>query len=232
MEAKTHINWNEISGDHLPESFIRRNINKINWEVRCRNYHMTEEELEKYCEYFNEKAWYNIFNTWFNKPKLSESFIEKHIDIVRQFNFWDYICEWRHISESFLDKYIDEIDCEEISFNRLVSESFIEKHSDKLSWKFISECQELSKEFVIKHMDKIHINKLKKNIFIDFKIDVKYYKETDEEMECCICYNKTKTQTIKCNHDICPRCITHKSIINTMKCPYCRQKLESRIEFV
>jgi hypothetical protein len=225
---QTHINWHDLSRTHLPESFIRKNIDKINWEKRCRYYRMTEEELEKYCEYFNDDTWRSLFIN----QRLSESFIEKHIDVVRQFYLWNYLYEDQHVSESFIEKYIDEIDCEELSFDMLLSESFIEKHSDKLSWRFISECQELSKEFVMKHIDKIHINELKKNIFIDFKIDVKYYKETDEEMECCICYNKTKTQTIKCNHDICPKCITHKSIINTMKCPYCRQKLESRIEFV
>ncbi len=61
-EAQTHINWNEISILPLPEAFIRKNINKINWQLRCVSRQMIEEELEKYCEYFNKKAWYSLFS--------------------------------------------------------------------------------------------------------------------------------------------------------------------------
>ncbi len=151
---------------------------------------------------------------------------------MREFDLWYYVCDWNHFSESFIEKYTDEIDCDELSFARLLSESFIEKHSDKLNWKFISKCQELSKEFVMKYIDKRDFDGLKKNIFFDFKFDLKYYKVTLKEIECCICHEKTKTQTIKCDHNVCSRCITHKSIINKMKCRLCRKKLDSRTEFV
>jgi hypothetical protein len=111
----------------------------------------------------------------------------------------------------------------------LLSESFIERHSDKLSWNFISECQKLSEEFIIKHIDKIDMEGLKKNIFIEFKIDIKYLTEENEESDCCIMYEKTKLRTIKCNHVICQSCF--EMLTNKRKCPYCRQKLESKIEF-
>ncbi len=80
MEAQPNFDWNDLSRSHLPESFIRKNGNKLNWEIRCQYYRMTEEEQEKYCEYFNMKAWKNLFMY----QLVIENFMEKHIDIIKK----------------------------------------------------------------------------------------------------------------------------------------------------
>ena len=59
--------------------------------------------------------------------KLSESFIEKHIDKVK----WNYISMFQTLSESFIEKYFDKVRWSYISKYQTLSESFVEKYSNK-----------------------------------------------------------------------------------------------------
>ena len=83
--------------------------------------------------------------------KLSESFIEKHIDKV----YWDNISIYQTLSEKFIEKYIDKVDLYLISIYQKLSEEFIEKHYYKVDWYWISIYQKLSEPFIEKHIDKV-----------------------------------------------------------------------------
>lgn len=87
--------------------------------------------------------------------KLSEKFIEKHIDKVNWFNIMAY----QKLSEKFIEKHNDKVDLDYISKYQKLSEKFIEKNIDKVNWDYISKYQWLSEEFIEKNkIKKLHNN--------------------------------------------------------------------------
>jgi hypothetical protein len=48
--------------------------------------------------------------------------------------------------------------------------------------------------------------------------------KTSGNMECCVCYEATKTHFSKCKHSVCGRCISNMSSRN-LQCPMCRAKI-------
>ena len=112
------------------------------------------EEIKDIEKFFDENI-NNFVVDWFwvsQYQKLSESFIEKHIDKVE----WYYISSNQKLSESFIDKYNDKVSWTRISTNQILSEEFIEKYTDKVNWFCISQYQKLSESFIEKHIDKVN----------------------------------------------------------------------------
>ena len=82
-----------------------------------------------------------------------EKFFDENID-----NFdvdWGYIPQYQKLSEEFIEKHIDKVYWNNISQYQKLSEEFIEKHCDKVYWCFISQYQKLSEEFIEKHKNKL-----------------------------------------------------------------------------
>lgn len=46
------------------------------------------------------------------------------------------------------------------------------------------------------------------------------------ELECCVCYEATKTHFSKCKHSVCGRCISNMATRN-LQCPMCRAKISN-----
>ena len=67
---------------------------------------------------------------------------------------WDYISIYQKLSESFIEKHIDKVKWNYISMFQTLSESFIEKYFDKVRWSYISKYQTLSESFVEKYSNK------------------------------------------------------------------------------
>src|SRR5574344_694303 len=111
------------------EKFFDENIDKyeFDWSYISQFQKLSEDFIEKHI---NKVNWYRISKY----QTISESFIEKHIDKVE----WDYISKYQKLSEEFIEKYIDKIYWYFISEYQTLSEEFIEKHKNKLDWDFIS----------------------------------------------------------------------------------------------
>jgi hypothetical protein len=85
----------------------------------------SEKELEENVNSFNINDWYFISCC----QKLSEEFIEKHLDQV----YWHLISEYQTLSEEFIEKHFDKLHRDAISIFQKLSEEFIRKHAKKLN---------------------------------------------------------------------------------------------------
>jgi hypothetical protein len=106
--------------------------------------------FEEFIKTFNEENcnWIDIsYNV-----SLTETFIEKHKDLVS----WFYISQYQKISETFIEKYKDKVDWTNIFRYQKLSEVFIEKYKDKVNWTNISYYQKLSEAFIEKHKDLVN----------------------------------------------------------------------------
>ena len=68
---------------------------------------------------------------------------------------WTTICVCQKLSENFIEKHINLVDWYYISCFQTLSEEFIERHSDLVYWNFIYKHQELTEEFIEKHKYKV-----------------------------------------------------------------------------
>ena len=137
--------WYDLSRLPLPESFIEKHTDEINWENISRYQKLSENFIEKYA---GEVDWWIVSC----RQKLSENFIEKHVDDVD----WMEICICQKLSEGFMEKHTDEVDWESVSTYQQLSETFIEKHSNEIDWENISSYQKLSENFIGKHVDDVN----------------------------------------------------------------------------
>jgi hypothetical protein len=106
--------------------------------------------FEEFIKTFNEENcnWIDIsYNV-----SLTETFIEKHKDLVS----WFYISQYQKISETFIEKYKDKVDWTNIFRYQKLSEVFIEKYKDKVNWTNISWGQKLSEAFIEKYKDLVN----------------------------------------------------------------------------
>ena len=115
-------------------------------------------------EQLSEDVWYNIATD----VQLSKDFIEK----FHPYMYWSDILYSQKLSEAFIEKHINDIENEDveqqyigdswriISGSPSISESFLEKYSDFVDWETISEYRKLSEDFIIRNKDKIHKEQL------------------------------------------------------------------------
>lgn len=104
---------------------------------------------------------------------LTEQEIENNLDIMN-FIVWKQVWSYMKCSEDFMEKHIEHINIyawyEILTNNKHLSEDFIERHTDddqKFYWDEVFEWQSVSREFCIKHIDKLTTETLRKNTFIN-----------------------------------------------------------------
>ena len=117
---------------------------------------ITDKELFSYIE---KKKHYEVLSC----NQLSESQIEKLLEIKNDKINWFYILQHQVLSESFIEKHLnsfDNIDWAFVSSSQKLSESFIEKYSDKINWLNVSKYQSLSESFIAKFKDKLDLNNI------------------------------------------------------------------------
>ena len=129
------------------EKFFEENMD--NFEVDLNYISMYQKLSEEFIEKHIDKVNWCCISI---NQTLSEEFIEKHIDKVD----WNWISSNQKLSEEFIEKYKDKVDWYYISIYQKLSEKFIEKYKDKVNWRYISRCQKLSEEFIDKHFDKVY----------------------------------------------------------------------------
>ena len=161
------IDWEAVSTyEQLPDWFIKKHINDINFLCISRCHVLTDEFLLK----FRKEVNWNQISMY---RKLSEETIRNFASYVD----WVFISTYQKLSEKFIDEFKDYVSWEHISWCQMLSESFIEKHWQYLSWDGIAIRQKLSPEFIYKWKDKFYI----KNILPYQKVSDDYIKYVKEE---------------------------------------------------
>ena len=70
---------------------------------------------------------------------------------------WIWISFHNELSESFIEKHMDVLVMHYISRYQTLSESFIERHMDVLHMDYVCICQTLSESFIERHVDVLDI---------------------------------------------------------------------------
>ena len=130
--------WHDLSRMPLPENFIEKHTDDVEWNWISAYQKLSETFIEKHVVKIN---WISISCC----QKLSENFIEKHVDDVNWISI--YICQ--KLSEGFIEKYADKVDwdCYEIATYQKLSENFIRKYKNKLNLHDIARHQVISLKF-------------------------------------------------------------------------------------
>ena len=139
--------WYKLSLLPLPEEFIEKYADDVDWESISMYQKLSETFIEKHTD---EVDWENISIY----QKLSEKFIEKYADEVD----WQGVSYRQKLSENFIGKHIDDVDWIGICKYQKLSEGFIEKYAGEVVWHYISIYQQLSEDFIRRH---------KKELFFD-----------------------------------------------------------------
>lgn len=140
------IDWEEMSNEDLPEDFIERYANFVDWNVISYYQTLSEEFIDRFADRVD---WRSIsrFQT------LSEAFISQHSEDI----YWDEICSSQKLSIGFIQQHLDKIDWDSISRCQNLPEDFIEQHTEQINWENgISRNRNISEEFLEKHADKLN----------------------------------------------------------------------------
>ena len=117
----------------------------------------------------------------FTQDTLSIEFIERHIDIINNFNLWSNVCQMQDLNEDFIEKYKDKVKWKDITKYQNLSENFIEKHLDYIKG-FSSDLiqrNDLSEQFLEKHIDMFNITDLARFQTVSKEFREKYFKDND-----------------------------------------------------
>ena len=143
------LNWERISmHKNLPVTALKRCPDRLNWTEVCKNTQMNEPTLELFWEFLDyEQVAMN--------QKLSNGFIEKHLDQLKL--FMEDICDNQQLSIDFIREHKDIVDWRAISRSQKLSESFMLEMKDYIDWTWASYKQKMSAGFIENHMDLINL---------------------------------------------------------------------------
>ncbi len=105
--------WEEMSKIPLPEDFIRKNADKLNWDLISRYQKLSEVFIR---EFKSELDWYYISRN----QKLSESFIREFQHRVS----WSGVSEHQTLSEDFIIEFQNKVQWDKILKHQKVSDNF------------------------------------------------------------------------------------------------------------
>lgn len=157
------INWNSLIYQNLPEEFMRRFYDFLDWKCISQFVEISDSFKREFSNYLD---WFYLSNrqlsediirefkdkvNWIKiseKSILSENFIREHKNYVN----WDIIFMYQYdLSEKFIEEFIYKSDIKSIIIHQLVSEKIIRKYliSNQLNFDDIcySRCK-LSEEFI------------------------------------------------------------------------------------
>lgn len=148
--------WSKISRFQLPEEFIRKYKDKLDWNNITTNGSLSEDFIEE------NKCLIN-WNLVGMGQVLSEKFIERYKYEIS----WYDIIRYQDLSEKFIWDNRQRVSWDLVFQNQPVTGDFIEKCLEKIPelnteriWGHICYFQILSEEFILRHEDKIQWNTL------------------------------------------------------------------------
>ena len=133
------------------EEFIEEHLKELNeqgWRDVSGFQPLSEEFMEEYADKLD-------WSVLFQYQKLSESFIEKHMNRITDGNDWYNIFKYQKLSEAFIKRCLDK-GVEEAAFARkyqILSEQFLENYINKpdRTWWESEDYQKVSSGFRKKH---------------------------------------------------------------------------------
>ena len=167
-----YCDWDVVSSHPLPNEFIKKYHDRINWEKLLQARPFTESELHTYRKYVPIDVWGRILPRYqhlseefiYNDryildwvavsqyQKLSPTFIRKMKDYVD----WTFVSRYQTLTHDILEEFADRVAWLYISMYQKLHEHFIEKFADKVNWMAICEYQDISEEFISEHADRIN----------------------------------------------------------------------------
>ena len=150
--------WYDLSRMLLPENFIEKHSDEIDWENISSYQKLSEKFIEKHIHKV-DWAGISIYQ------KLSEQFVERHADKVD----WENISSYQKLSQKFIGKHADNVDWLEICIYQKLSEGFIEKYADKVNWICISIYQKLSENFIREYKNELNLHDIARHQVISLK---------------------------------------------------------------
>jgi hypothetical protein len=134
LESHLHscktVDWTDISGRKLTESFIRRYADCVYWYSISKYQELSEPFIREFAD---DLYWVPI-SSW---QVLSESLIRDYDNKV----CWYNISCYQKLSEEFIRDYADCLDWREIPDRQYLSESIIRQYSDRIDWTFFRICK-------------------------------------------------------------------------------------------
>ncbi len=144
---------------HLTQASVESSIKqgfKIEWGYVLKYVNFDEAFLEKHI--FSQKAVLanSIIHSVIYHQDLSESLIEKHLDLTDYYVIWA-ICNHQKLSEGFIRKhFINKNAISSVWSGQKVSEDFIEEFLHFVNWRYISRYQDLSNDFIERHNKSVY----------------------------------------------------------------------------
>lgn len=144
-EALRQEDWERISrSSGLPEDFIRRYKDKVDWLMVLQYQKLSEGLLREQAAEDGVQGHWDAVSIW---QDLTDSFIH---DFARKVN-WMAVCEYQRLTEDFIEAHKQFVDWEQVSRYQPLSESMIGKFKNKVDWEWISSQQKLSEGFIQGH---------------------------------------------------------------------------------
>lgn len=177
-------NWQSISSnENIPESFLRRNIFKLNFREVSKHKNLSEKFFN---DFLPQMTWLYLAPN----PSISEEFIVKYEDrIPEDLNYVKF--ENPNISEKFIEDRKDEIeDWTIFQMHPSLSAEFIEKHAGKIfdiinqDFGIVSEADYNISTFQIFH------NHKNPNLTIEFFLRLKHLLGPEKNFWSTICFRK------------------------------------------
>lgn len=148
------------------KAYIDKGLNKKEWQYLLSHFNFPEDYLEEiYSKIPTDLDSYKYLPGWvelrisciLTHQKLSEDFIERHMDEIKEYGCFGQLFTHQTLSESFIEKYAgnNPLTWENISRYQKLSDEFIDRHADDVDWTCISEYQTLSEETMLQHIDDI-----------------------------------------------------------------------------
>lgn len=141
--------WSHISNFRLSLEFIHEHAAKLNWEVICRTYPLTQTMIEQYkvhitpyiyilCGYcklnFDCEKIKDIIN-WDIISKIINDSNYEFIIMNYKYLHWKSICEHTQLSEKLMHDFANYLDWGMVSKYQNMSVSFLIAFKDKIIWK-------------------------------------------------------------------------------------------------
>ena len=143
-----YCDWNCMSTYPLPNEFIKKYHERINWEMLLKARPFTESELLTFKKFIPLDVWGTVLPRY---QHLSEDIMYDNKYIFD----WVAISQYQKLSPNFMRKMKDYVDWVVVSKYQRLPVNIIEEFSDRISWLYVSEYQELCEAFIEKYADKV-----------------------------------------------------------------------------
>lgn len=144
-----YCDWDNVSSHPLPNEFIKKYHDRINWEKLLQARPFTESELNTFRSFIPIDVWGKVLP---RHQALSEELMYNDRYILD----WVAVSQYQKLSPNFIRKMKDYVDWITVSRYQKLPIDIIEEFSDRVSWYYVTEYQELCEQFIEKHAEDVN----------------------------------------------------------------------------